>query len=204
MQILVATGNPGKRREYQALLSDLNITVLMPEEAGVRIHVEEHGHTFEENAVLKARAYAAAAGLPALADDSGLEVDALGGFPGVQSARWSGPTDADRIRALLERLKNVPWSRRSARFVCVVALALPNGRIITEYGTVEGRILFAPRGTGGFGYDPIFYVPEVGRSMAELSPDEKNRLSHRGRALRALRPRIASLLGGQEKHEPST
>ncbi len=194
MQIFVATRNPGKRREYQALLSDLGVEILTPEGINLQLEVEEVGKTFEENALLKAHAYVAAAGIPTLADDSGLEVDALGGLPGILSSRWAGPTDADRIRKLLTHLKDVPWSRRSGRFVCVAALALPNGEVVTARGTVEGRILFAPRGTGGFGYDPIFYVTEAGCSMAELSPAEKNRLSHRGRALRALRPRIKALL----------
>ncbi len=194
VQIVIATGNPGKRREYRALLADLPVVLVMPEELGLSVNVEESGTTFEENAVLKALAYARAAGMPALADDSGLEVEALGGFPGVHSARWSGPTDADRVNALLAKLEDVPWARRGARFVCVAALATPAGDVVTAAGTVEGRILFAPRGRGGFGYDPVFYVVEAGRSMAELAPDEKNRLSHRGRAARAVRPHIEALL----------
>ncbi len=204
MQILVATRNPGKRREYQVLLGGLGVNMLLPDDVGLQLDVEETGETFEENAVLKARAYVAASGLPVLADDSGLVVDALDGLPGIWSSRWAGPTDADRIRKLLEHLRGVPWARRTGRFVCVAALALPDGEVITARGTVAGRILFAPRGTGGFGYDPIFYVTEVKRSMAELSPEEKNRLSHRGRALRALRPNIKALLNMRNDARSST
>ncbi|MDQ7029440.1 MAG: RdgB/HAM1 family non-canonical purine NTP pyrophosphatase [Ardenticatenia bacterium] len=195
VQIVIATGNPGKRQEYKALLGQLPVTLVMPDDLGLSLHVDEHGATFDENAVLKALAYARAADMPALADDSGLEVDVLGGFPGIHSARWAGPTDEDRVRALLAKMEAVPWARRQARFVCAVALVTPLGHVVTALGTVDGRILFAPRGNGGFGYDPIFYVAEVARTMAELSPEEKNRLSHRGRAARAIRPHIESLLG---------
>ncbi len=153
--------------------------------------VEETGTTFWENAILKAQTYAARTGLPALADDSGLMVDALGGAPGVYSARYA-PTPAARIEKLLAALTDVPDAQRTAHFVCVVALATPDGRLIAAEGRVEGKITFAPRGSGGFGYDPIFELPN-GQTMAELSAEVKNTLSHRGRALERLRPLAAAL-----------
>lgn len=194
-RLLVATSNPGKLRELRALLADLGLEVLGPGDVGLALEVEETGTTFVANAVLKARAFAAAAGLPALADDSGLEVDALDGRPGVHSARWVAGTDADRVAALLARLAAVPAAARGARFRSVAALAWPDGRVATAEGAVEGRIAFAPRGAGGFGYDPIFLVEDGGhdgrRTMAELPPEEKNRLSHRARAVAGLRAVIA-------------
>lgn len=188
MNLLIATHNTGKRQEYQNIFEGLPFDLMMLDDAGITTDVPETGDTFTQNALIKARAYASMGGLPTLADDSGLAVDALEGFPGVYSARWAGPTDADRYEALLEKMSDVPWTGRQAQFVCVVALVLPDGREFTEQGTVDGRILFAPRGNGGFGYDPIFYVEEAGCTMAELSREEKNSLSHRGRAAQALRP----------------
>jgi XTP/dITP diphosphohydrolase len=191
-RLLVATHNPGKLREYHALLAELPLDIVTPADIGLNLDVEETGATFEANAVLKARAFAAAAGLPALADDSGLVVDALGGFPGVVSARWAPGSDADRVRALLARLAGVPAAARTARFQAVVALALPDGRIEHATGSVEGRIAQAPRGSAGFGYDPIFLVEDGGfegvLTLAELPPAEKNRISHRARAVEALTP----------------
>jgi XTP/dITP diphosphohydrolase len=186
--IFIATTNPGKLREYARLFEKVPGTrITSPNDAEVWREVAETGVTMAENALLKARAYYEA--LPdearghwwVLADDSGLEVDALGGEPGVNSNRWAGPhtTAQDRNRLLLERLEGVPDSQRTARFRCVVALIDPQGREHFTEGTVEGRIAHEPRGSGGFGYDPIFELPD-GRRMSELDPDEKNRLSHRG------------------------
>lgn len=200
--LLVATENPHKLEEYAALLTELRARLLTPRDAGLGAMPEETGETFEENALLKARWCALGSGLPSLADDSGLEVDALGGAPGVRSNRWAGPgkTDADRVRLLLERLGDVPDDARGARFVCVVAVVLPDGSERTFRGVLEGRIARAPRGEGGFGYDPIMYVLELGRTVAELPTGEKNKLSHRGRAARLalpwLRERLAE--GGRD------
>jgi XTP/dITP diphosphohydrolase len=197
IRLVLATTNPGKRRELRALLAGLGLEAVSPGALGLDLAVAETGATFEDNAILKARAFAAAAGLAALADDSGLEVDALGGFPGVASARWVAGPDAERVAALLARLGGVPLAERSARFRCVAALARPDGRVETADGRVEGRIAVAPRGAGGFGYDPVFVVEDGGltgeRTMAELTADEKNRLSHRARAVRALRPALERL-----------
>ncbi len=195
-RVLVATTNPGKLRELKALLSDLALELVTPGDVGLSLDVAETGGTFAENAVLKARAFAQAAGLPSLADDSGLEVDALDGFPGVQSARWAPGSDADRVVALLDRLADVPAVSRTARFRSVAALAWPDGRVATAEGAVDGRIAFAPRGLGGFGYDPVFLVEDGGHhgdlTMAELPADEKNRLSHRARAVAGLRGALAA------------
>jgi XTP/dITP diphosphohydrolase len=195
--ILVATRNPGKLREYAHLLADLPVEWLTLDQAGITLEVEETGDSFLANARLKAAAYARAGGLLTLADDSGLEVDALGGAPGVNSARYAGPgaSDRERYELLLRQLKSVPQAQRSARFVCVVAIATPHGAIHATRGEVRGRIVDQPRGGHGFGYDPIFWLDEVGCTMAELPPDEKNRISHRARALRAMRPTLASWLG---------
>lgn len=199
MKLLIATNNPGKVREYEELLETLPaaVEITYPAQQGLALEVEESGETFEENARLKALAFAQASGLLTLADDSGLEVDALDGAPGVRSARYAGPdaNDVDRYRNLLGALAGVPADRRSARFRCVVALAQPDGTIHTADGTCEGEIGHEPRGTHGFGYDPVFVVDGYGgRTMAELAPEIKNRISHRGRALAAIRPRLEQLV----------
>lgn len=202
MKILVATHNRGKLREYAELLADLSSAgqslewVSLPD-MGITTEVEETGQTFEENAVLKAVAYARTSGLITLADDSGLEVKALNGEPGIFSARYGGPglDEVGRYRLLLERLKDVPDERRAARFVCVIAVATPDGRVQTATGIVEGRIAHDPRGNNGFGYDPVFFVEEWGKRMAELPSEVKNRISHRARALEALKPLLAALIG---------
>lgn len=193
--LLLATGNPGKVAEFRALLDLPNWTLVTPRELGVDwVPPEETGDTFAENARLKAQSLAAQAGLPALADDSGLCVDALGGAPGVHSARWAGEgvTDAERTSRLLERLVGVPPDERTARFVCAVALALPDGSVVVEEGVCEGLITGHPRGQLGFGYDPIFSVPALGQTFAEMAAEDKNRVSHRALALQRLRPRLLS------------
>lgn len=198
-KLLVATHNQGKVAEFAELLQDLDVEWLGLDDAGVTMEVEETGSTFRENAVLKAETYARAAGLLTLADDSGLEVDALNGRPGVKTSRFGGEgLDSEgRYRLLLERLERVPWDRRGARFRCVVALATPEGGVLeTAEGSVEGRIAIQPSGEGGFGYDPVFYVEEEGATMAELPADVKNRLSHRARAVSAIRPVLKRLLAG--------
>ncbi len=196
MQLLLATHNRGKRREWLPLLAGLELELLLPEEVGLTTAVEETGATYVENALLKARTLAAASGLPALADDSGLEVDALDGAPGLHSARYQPGPDPVRYRALLQALEGVPEEQRTARFRCVAALVLPDGREFVTEGVCEGSIATAPAGEGGFGYDPVFYLPERGCTMAELPADEKNRLSHRARAAQALRPFLERLLRG--------
>jgi len=197
-KLLIATNNPGKVREYEELLGDLSgVEITFPAREGLSLEVVESGQTFEENARLKAGAFCAVSGLPTLADDSGLEVDALDGAPGVRSARYAGPgaSDTDRYRTLLAVLAGVPPDRRSARFRCVVALALPDGQVHTAEGACEGEIGFAPRGEFGFGYDPVFIVAgQEGRTMAELEPEVKNCISHRARAVEAMLPDLPRLL----------
>lgn len=197
IKLLVATNNRGKVREYAELLDGLAVRLTFPAREGLSLEVEETGETFAENAILKARVYAEASGLLTLADDSGLEVDALDGAPGVRSARYAGPgaSDEDRYRLLLRRLAGVPAEGRTARFRCVVALATPEGEVQTAEGCCEGVIGFEPRGTHGFGYDPVFYMPDRGQTMAELLPEVKNRVSHRARAARAAMPILRRLLG---------
>ncbi len=192
MVLLLASNNAGKLREVRALLADLE--VVAPAALGLELEVEESGQTFAANAQLKARAYAAASGQIALADDSGLEVDALGGAPGVYSARYGGPNldDAGRCRLLLTELAPYPEpAQRRARFRCVLCAASPDGRQCQSEGTCAGLIAPAPVGTNGFGYDPVFLVPAHGKTMAQLDPQTKNRLSHRGAALAAMRPLLA-------------
>ena len=197
IKLLVATNNPGKVREYQALLKGLPLTLTYPAQEGIDIEVEETGSTFAQNARLKATAYARTSGLLTLADDSGLEVDALGGEPGTRSARYAGQgaSDEDRYRLLLSKLEGVPWQQRTARFRCVIAVAKPQGEVHTAQGACEGVIAFEPRGEHGFGYDPVFYVPEHGQTMAELEPEVKNRISHRARAAEGARRILQELLG---------
>jgi len=196
VKLLVATNNRGKVREYEKILAEglpQGVEFTFPEQEGLELEVDERGETFEENARLKAVEFARASGLLTLADDSGLVVDALGGEPGVYSARYAGPakTDADRYRKLLDKLADVPAGARSARFRCVVALAGPQGVIGTAEGVVEGEIGFEPRGSMGFGYDPVFIVAGYGGlTMAELPPEVKNRISHRARALEAAMPML--------------
>jgi XTP/dITP diphosphohydrolase len=183
-RLLVATNNPGKLAEYRELLAGLPAELTYLPDVGLNFAVTETGATFEENAILKARAYAAASGRLTLADDSGLEVDALNGEPGVRSARYAGPhtNDVANYRLLLHRLAGVPWERRGARFRCVIAIATPDGTVRTSEGECPGVIGFEPRGSYGFGYDPVFYMPEFHLTMAELPVEVKNQVSHRARA----------------------
>ncbi len=193
--LVIATQNPGKLEEIRQVLGpDISMKSLadypdLPD-------IVEDGDTFEANAILKARTVARYTGCPALADDSGLEVDALGGDPGVRSARFAGEnaTDAENNAKLLRRLGKTPKEKRTARFRCVIAVTTPDGAVRTAEGQCEGRILKAPRGDGGFGYDPLFLVPALSFTFAELPPGGKNRISHRGQALRAARPLILDVL----------
>jgi XTP/dITP diphosphohydrolase len=186
MKFILASNNPHKLGEFRAILSrlDLDIALISQREAGLLIEAEETGASFAENARIKARAAMEATGLPAVADDSGLCVDALGGAPGVLSARFTGrhgDSDEARCRFLLQKLEGI--GNRSARFVCCICCLFPNGDMLEARGECEGEILLEPRGTNGFGYDPVFRPQGCAGSMAELSPEEKNRISHRGRAL---------------------
>jgi len=185
-KLLLATTNRGKAREYRRLLSGLPFEMVTPDEVGIDIEVEENYPSYEENARMKATAYAGASHLITIADDSGLEVDALGGEPGIRSARAAGEraSDKDRIEHLLHRLKDVPRERRTARFKCVIAIATPEGSTELCHGECRGLIAFNPEGESGFGYDPVFYLPEFDKTMAELPLETKNQISHRGRAAR--------------------
>ncbi len=183
-ELLVATSNPGKVSEYRTLLHGIGYRITTPAEKGITEDVTESGDSYEQNARLKALAYAGLSGITTLADDSGLEVDALDGLPGVRSARFAGEsaTDQERVRLLLDRLDGVPWERRTARFKCVIAIASQGDRVDLCYGECPGLIAFEPAGIHGFGYDPVFYLPEMGRTMAELPAELKNRVSHRALA----------------------
>ncbi len=196
--LLVATKNPGKVREFAEMLSDLDVEFRNLAELGETPDVEETGTTFRENAILKARAYAAETGMLTLADDSCLQVDALGGDPGVYTGRYGAPeakSHEDRYRLLLKNLAGVDSAERTARFRCVIVLAEPDGTILAEAeGVCEGAIADAPKGDGGFGYDPVFLVGGGSQTMAELPSAEKHRISHRGRALQALEPRLRGML----------
>ena len=195
-KILVATQNAGKLEEIQALLDDLPVELITPTQLDLDLAIAETGSSYAENAALKAVAYARASGLLSLADDSGLEVDALDGQPGLHSARfapWPGASDADRRALLLEKLhlKPRPWS---ARFRCVVAVASPSGEVQFAQGICLGEVIPEERGANGFGYDPIFFIPEMRKTMAELDMAEKNTLSHRGRAVQAAVPILLKIL----------
>jgi XTP/dITP diphosphohydrolase len=198
-KLLIATNNAGKLREYRLLLKGVPFSLVSPAEAGVALDIEETGSAFEENARLKAQAFACASGLLTLADDSGLEVDALGGEPGVMSARYAGKnaTDAQRVRYLLAKLKGLPLEKRTARFCCVIAIASPDGRIKTCSGECTGVIGLEPCGEHGFGYDPVFFLPELGKTMAELTAEVKNRTSHRARAAAKARLILEGIARGE-------
>lgn len=194
MKFVLATHNPGKIQEMQAILSQLGVEVVSPAEQGVDVDVEETGETFAENAMLKAKAICAAAGLPAIADDSGLCVDALNGGPGVYSARYGGEglDDAGRTALLLQNMRG--QTTRAAHFACAIACAFPNGDTLTAEGRCDGAVAFAPMGQGGFGYDPVFLVPEKAKTFSQMTAEEKNEISHRGRALRTFSEKLATYL----------
>ncbi len=204
-RLVIATTNPHKVEEFRGLLAGLPFDLVSLTDVGVTANVEETGKTFAENAIIKAVAYAEATGLPTLADDSGLEIDAMGGAPGVYSARWAGPdvTYAARNRMLVDRLEDLPDERRGARYRCAIAVALPppRGLLGVVEGTLEGRIAEAPAGHGGFGYDPIFLVPEDGRTVGQMSAEEKSRISHRARAARAARPLLERLASESQESQ---
>ncbi|MDY6893558.1 MAG: XTP/dITP diphosphatase [Chloroflexota bacterium] len=194
-RLLVATNNRGKLREYKVLLDGLPFELVTLGDVGIEDDVEETGTTMEQNAVQKATAYASLSGLLTLADDSGLEVDALDGEPGVISRRYAGEDASDRERNeyLLGKLSGVPWEKRGARFRCVIAIVTPDGDVETCEGVCEGVIAFDCKGKEGFGYDPVFYIPELDRRMAELSLEEKNQISHRSRAASKARQILSRL-----------
>lgn len=191
-RIIFATGNAGKMKEIKEILSDLNAEVLSMKEAGIAVEIEENGTTFEENAMIKAKAVAQESSDIVLADDSGLEIDYLNKEPGIYSARYLGEDTSYQIKnqVILDHLAGVPKEKRTARFVCAIAAALPDGQILVTRETVEGYIGEQPAGENGFGYDPIFYVDEYGCSTAELSEEQKNEISHRGKALRAMKEKL--------------
>lgn len=197
-KIIFATGNEGKMKEIREILDGLTflgekVQILSMKEAGIDMDIIEDGTTFEENAMIKARAVAGAAKEAiVLADDSGLVIDYLNGEPGIYSARYLGKDTSYRVKNanLVQRLEGVPDEKRSARFICAIAAVLPDGRELSTRGTIEGRIGYEEKGLNGFGFDPIFYVPEIGKYTAELSDEDKNRISHRGKALRAMREEL--------------
>jgi len=195
-KLLLATNNKGKIHEYLNLLQGLPFNLVTPASEGLRIDVAETGCTFAENAQIKAVAYSQASGLMTLADDSGLEVDALNGEPGILSSRYAGEgaTDEDRIRFLLAKLKNVPWEKRQAHFTCVIAITAHDCSLHFCRGECHGMIALEPSGSQGFGYDPVFYFPELQKTMAELTMDIKNSLSHRARAALAARGILTQIL----------
>jgi len=194
-KLLLATSNPGKIREYRFLLDGLGYQITTLTEEGIAKIVTESGNNYEQNAQLKAITYAKLSRLTTLADDSGLEVDALNGEPGVKSARFAGETatDAERVSFLLAKLNGVPWEQRTACFKCVIAIASPGGRAELCYGECHGMIAFEAKGENGFGYDPIFFLPEIGKTMAELHLEMKNQISHRARASQKARQVLQQL-----------
>ena len=195
-RIIFATGNEGKMREIRMILEDLCVPVLSMKEAGISADIEENGKSFAENAAIKAKAIMEMTGEIVMADDSGLEIDYLDGAPGIYSARFMGEDTSYDIKnkALIDKLAGVPDEKRTARFVCAIACALPDGQILESRGTMEGIIGYEIKGENGFGYDPIFYLPECGCTSAEISPEKKNELSHRGKALRAMKEKLEKYL----------
>ena len=189
MKVIFATGNEDKLGEIRQITKDMDLEIVSMREAGCYVDVEETGTTFEENAYLKASAIAKKCGLPTLADDSGLEIDYLGKEPGIYSSRYMGEDTpySEKNANLLQRMEGVPDEQRTARFVCAICYVRPDGSSETVRGTMEGRVAYKIAGVNGFGYDPIFYLPERGCTSAELPPEEKNKISHRGKALRMMR-----------------
>lgn len=196
-RIIFATGNAGKIKEINMIMADTGMEVISMKEAGITLDIEENGSTYEDNALIKARAVAACTDDIVLADDSGLEIDYLNKEPGVYSARYLGEDTPYSIKNanLIGRLEGVPEERRTARFVCAIAAVLPDGRELTTKATIEGRIGYEERGENGFGFDPIFYVPEFGKTTAELTEEEKNQVSHRGKALQLMKEELKKYEG---------
>lgn len=188
-KIIFATGNKDKLKEVKMILADTPVEIVSMKDAGVDIEIVEDGTTFEENAIIKAKAVMEASGCAAWADDSGLEVDYLDKAPGIYSARYMGEDTSYRIKNqhIIDQLDGVEMERRTARFVCVIACATPDGKIFSARGTIEGYIGYKEEGENGFGYDPIFYLPEYGTTSAAISPEEKNKISHRGKALQEMK-----------------
>ena len=195
-RIIFATGNEGKLREIRMILKDFPVEIVSMKEAGIDVDIDENGTTFEENALIKARTIMKMTGDIVLADDSGLEIDYFDGAPGVYAARFLGENTSYDVKNqyILDKMENVPEEKRTARFVCVMAAVFPDGTEVTRRGTIEGMIGYEIAGENGFGYDPIFFVPEYGCMSAQLEPDVKNEISHRGKALRALRDAIGDRL----------
>ncbi|MDD6066089.1 MAG: RdgB/HAM1 family non-canonical purine NTP pyrophosphatase [Firmicutes bacterium] len=200
-RIVFATGNAGKMREIRMIMDDLGIPVLSMKEAGIQMDILENGKSFAQNAEIKARAVHSMCHDIVIADDSGLEIDFLNGEPGIYSARYMGEDTSYHIKnaSLIERLDGVPDEKRTARFVCAIAAVLPDGRVLHSRGTIEGIIGYEERGENGFGYDPIFYLPEYGCTTAQLDPVTKNELSHRGKALSAMKEQLITVLQGVEE-----
>jgi XTP/dITP diphosphohydrolase len=203
--VLLGTSNQNKLAELRAILGDLPLTLLSLDNISPVPDVAETGATFAENAILKALAYARVSDLLTLADDSGLEIDALGGAPGVYSARWAGVDTpySERFRLIMDRLAGTLEERRTARFRCVIAIASPQGLLATAEGVLEGSIAAAPRGDGGFGYDPIFYLPAYGKTLAEVPAEVKNRISHRARAAAQARQELLDIVRNDDTTSPS-
>ncbi len=199
LRLLLATGNWHKQEELKSLLEGIPYQIVTPSELGINQEVEESGSSLEENAGIKAKAFAVRSGTLSLADDSGLEVDALGSAPGVFSSRYAGEnaTDSDRVNFLISKLKNVPRGKRQAKFRCVIAIATPQGKVYLCSGECGGVIALNPAGKAGFGYDPVFFLPELGKTMAELPPGHKNKISHRARAAAKARRRLINIANAQ-------
>ncbi len=202
-KVVFATGNEGKMREIRDILKDVDVELFSSKQVGLSTDVEENGTTFMENALIKARAGAKESGYMVLADDSGLEIDYLGKEPGIYSARYMGEDTSYDIKNanLLERMEGVPEEKRTARFVCAIAAVTPEGEEYTSLGTIEGRVAYESKGVHGFGYDPIFYVPELGCTTGEIPESEKNKISHRGRALTMMREKLVAEGIWKEKQE---
>ena len=195
-KILFATSNEGKMREIRMIMADVNVEICSLKDMGLHVDINENGKTFEENAVIKAKALRPYTDAIILADDSGLEIDYINKEPGIYSARYMGENTSYDIKNanLIERLANARDEERSARFVCAIAALLPDGQLLITRETMEGRIAYEPAGENGFGYDPILYLPEYGMTSAQISPEEKNKISHRGKALRAMREKLREYL----------
>ncbi|MGI5835778.1 MAG: RdgB/HAM1 family non-canonical purine NTP pyrophosphatase [Chloroflexota bacterium] len=194
-RLLLSTNNQDKVKEYRQILEGLPLEIVTPASLGLNMEVEETGSSFAENAAIKARAFHQATGLLSLADDSGLEVDALGGKPGVHSARYEGLPNGDRKnRLLLKQIEAVPWEERDCRYVAEIAIVDEAGKLYRCRGELRGKVAWEPKGTGGFGFDPVFFVPRFQRTVAELTPEQKNRISHRGKAGRCARRILEQLI----------